>query len=240
MARLSESDYRKTLEVVYAAGEVDGPIAFPEPVLEAIRELVPCDVVCFHERSATPGRVLVYTGDPLGRVTPEIRAAHRQLEHEDPLQPSNGARKLTDVVLLREFRRQDFYMEVHRPLGIEYMIWLYLDPLLTDARLELDRADCDFGERDRRVLDLLLPHLRQHLRAAARRLRAQPSLRNLTPREREVIARVAEGRTNGEVGRLLGISPETVRKHLENAYRKLDAHTRTGAVAAAFGHTRDE
>jgi DNA-binding CsgD family transcriptional regulator len=32
----------------------------------------------------------------------------------------------------------------------------------------------------------------------------------------------------------LGISPETVRKHLENAYEKLGVHTRTGAVAALF------
>ena len=54
MARLAESDYRKALEVVYAAGEVDGPLAFPEPVLETLRELVPCDVVTFHERSASP------------------------------------------------------------------------------------------------------------------------------------------------------------------------------------------
>lgn len=240
MARLSESDYRKTLEVVYAAGEVDGPTAFPEPVLQALRELVPCDVVCFHERSASPDRVLVYTGDPLGEMKPEIRAAHRRLEHEDPVQPGYGARKLTDVVRLRAFRREDFYVEVHRPIGVEYMIWLYLDPLRTDARLEFDRADCDFGERERSVLDLLLPHLRQRLHAAARRSAAQPGWPHLTPREREVIARVAEGRTNGEVGRLLGISPETVRKHLENAYRKLDAHTRTGAVAAAFGHIHDE
>ena len=34
------------------------------------------------------------------------------------------------------------------------------------------------------------------------------------------------------VARMLWISPGTVRKHLENAYEKLDVHTRTGAVAA--------
>ena len=33
---------------------------------------------------------------------------------------------------------------------------------------------------------------------------------------------------------MLWISPGTVRKHLENAYEKLDVHTRTGAVAALF------
>ena len=41
---------------------------------------------------------------------------------------------------------------------------------------------------------------------------------------------------NAEIGCVLGISPETVRKHLENAYAKLGVHTRTAAVAAAFGN----
>ena len=45
MTRLLEADYRKALDVVYAAGEVEGPVAFPEAVLQSFRELVPCDVV---------------------------------------------------------------------------------------------------------------------------------------------------------------------------------------------------
>ncbi len=85
------------------------------------------------------------------------------------------------------------------------------------------------------MLDLLLPHLRQLLRAATRRPAAQGPAAELTSREREIIAHVAQGRTNHEIGRLLGISSHTVRKHLENAYDKLGTHTRTGAVAAAFG-----
>jgi DNA-binding CsgD family transcriptional regulator len=237
MARLVESDYRKSLEVLYAAGEVDGPLAFPEPVLAVVRELVPCDVVTFHERSWRPEWVLAYTGEPVGEITPEIRAAHRRLRHQDPLRPAEGARTLTDFVSTREFRRTEFYDLVHSPLGVEYMLWLYLDPGCTDARLEFDRADADFSERDRKLLELLLPHFRQLLRASTRRRAATGRAAQLTPREREVIAHVAEGRTNKEIARLLGISPHTVRKHLENAYETLGAHTRTGAVAAAFGHT---
>lgn len=237
MARLVESDYRKAFEVLYAAGEVDGPLVFPEPVLTVLRELVPCDVVAFHERTWRPEQVLVYTGEPVGPMTPQIRAAHRRLKHQDPLRPAEAARTLTDFVSLREFRRSEFYTLVHRPLGIEHMLQLYLDPGRTDARLEFDRVDSDFGERDRNVLDLLLPHLRQLLRAATRRPAALGRPAELTPREREVIAHVAEGRTNSEIGRLLGISSHTVRKHLENAYEKLGTHTRTGAVAAVFGQS---
>ena len=57
----------------------------------------------------------------------------------------------------------------------------------------------------------------------------------LTRREREILALVAEGMTNAEIAARLWISSGTVRRHLENAFSKLDVHTRTGAVRAAFG-----
>ena len=53
----------------------------------------------------------------------------------------------------------------------------------------------------------------------------------LTRRQREIVALVAEGKTNAEIARQLWISPGTVRRHLENVFAKLDVHTRTGAVA---------
>lgn len=237
MARLSEADLRKMLGLLRAAGDVDGPQPFPAPVLEALRELMPCDVVTFHERSDRPERVLVWAGEPVGEMTVEIREAHRRLRHEDPVRRVAGARTLSDFIRMREFRRSDFYNFVHRPLGIEQMLSFYLEPQETDARFELDRSGSDFGDRDRRVLELLLPHLRQFLRAARRRAPAVAAADPLTPRERTVLAHVADGRTNGEVAQLLGISPLTVRKHLENAFEKLGVHTRTAAVAAAFGRS---
>src|SRR5262249_22478676 len=116
------------------------------------------------------------------------------------------------------------------------MMRLWLDPTgAGGARFEFEPEDRDFGERDRAVLDLLLPHLRQfRRRARMRRSSNRPS--TLTPREHEILECVAEGGTNSEVARLLGISPDTVRKHLENAYAKLGVHTRTGAVAVLAGH----
>jgi DNA-binding CsgD family transcriptional regulator len=55
----------------------------------------------------------------------------------------------------------------------------------------------------------------------------------LTPREREVLALVGDGKTNAEVADELWISPGTVRRHLENVFAKLGVHTRTAAAAAA-------
>jgi DNA-binding NarL/FixJ family response regulator len=56
----------------------------------------------------------------------------------------------------------------------------------------------------------------------------------LTRREREVLRLLADGLSNAEIGERLSIGPETVRTHVRKAMRKLDADTRTQAVAQAL------
>jgi DNA-binding CsgD family transcriptional regulator len=58
----------------------------------------------------------------------------------------------------------------------------------------------------------------------------------LTVRELEVLAHVAEGRTNAEIAAALVVSPHTVRRHLQNVYRKLGVHSRTAATAHVLQH----
>lgn len=57
----------------------------------------------------------------------------------------------------------------------------------------------------------------------------------LTPRETEVLAAAAQGMSNKEIARELGISLHTVKFHLESLTRKLHAQGRTEAVAKAIG-----
>jgi DNA-binding CsgD family transcriptional regulator len=243
MARLSESDYRQVLDVLYEAAAVEGPIPFPDPVLKALRQLVPCDVVSYHERLGGRATV-VFAGEPRGPMTPEIRDATRRTWNKCPLTPVANARKYSDVLTPRAFHRLELYQECARPLGVEDMFRLWLDPRgEAGARLEFDRAQRDFSERDRAVLDELRPHLEQFRRRANRRCAHRRMSRvaaRLTAREREVVELVAEGMTNAEVARVLWLAPGTVRKHLENAYEKLEVHTRTAAVAAAFGSFRSD
>ncbi|MGH3446592.1 MAG: helix-turn-helix transcriptional regulator [Nocardioidaceae bacterium] len=56
---------------------------------------------------------------------------------------------------------------------------------------------------------------------------------SLTPREQEILALVAQGRTNGEIGRQLYISAKTVSVHVSNILSKLGASGRTEAAAVA-------
>ncbi len=65
------------------------------------------------------------------------------------------------------------------------------------------------------------------------RLTTRPSATVLTAREQEVLALVAAGRSNGEVGRALFISTKTASVHVSNILAKLGAASRGEAVALA-------
>jgi CheY-like chemotaxis protein/DNA-binding CsgD family transcriptional regulator len=60
----------------------------------------------------------------------------------------------------------------------------------------------------------------------------------LTLRESEVLYWVAKGKTNRDIGDILGSSPATVKKHLERVYEKLGVETRTAAAAMAMQKVR--
>ncbi|WP_337877583.1 DNA-binding response regulator [Caldimonas sp.] len=57
----------------------------------------------------------------------------------------------------------------------------------------------------------------------------------LTAREAEVLYWVVQGKTNRDIGDILGASPATVKKHLEHVFEKLGVETRTAAAAVAIG-----
>ena len=67
---------------------------------------------------------------------------------------------------------------------------------------------------------------------AASSTRSPSSL--LSDREIEVLARVSHGDSNKAAARALGISPSTVRTHLENVFRKLECTTRAAATLKAM------
>jgi DNA-binding NarL/FixJ family response regulator len=71
--------------------------------------------------------------------------------------------------------------------------------------------------------------------------RARDPLEGLTPRERDVLALMAEGRSNSGIARVLWLAEGTVEKHVRNIFQKLrlpdapDDHRRVLAVIAFLG-----
>jgi two-component system response regulator DesR len=63
--------------------------------------------------------------------------------------------------------------------------------------------------------------------------RADGNATPLSPREREVLALVAQGATNREIAAALHLSPHTIKEHTSSLYRKLHARNRAEAVQRA-------
>jgi LuxR family maltose regulon positive regulatory protein len=78
------------------------------------------------------------------------------------------------------------------------------------------------AERARRLLD-----------EAAFRSRDSSPLKELTPREREVLHLITRGLTNGQIAEQLVVSEHTVHRHVTNLLRKLDLPSRAAAAAVA-------
>lgn len=65
---------------------------------------------------------------------------------------------------------------------------------------------------------------------------AQMLLGDLTERERQILALLAEGRRNEDIALRLQISPQTVQTHVRNILAKLRVHSKLEAVAFAVKH----
>lgn len=148
--------------------------------------------------------------------------------------------RLTDEVDLANFTRSQLYCELLAPHGGRFQAAAVLD--VDDGQvtlLSLYRHDHDFDDRELERIELVRRPLAAALQLRAARAWAladeQPdadAIERLTPRQREVVALVADGLTNRQIGRRLAISERTARKHLEDAARTLGATSRTQVAAA--------
>ena len=74
---------------------------------------------------------------------------------------------------------------------------------------------------------------------AARRVdQAQPARPRLTPRQRDCMVLAAQGKSDWEIGKLLGISESTVHKHIEDAKRRFGVSTRIQLVVRGLAEAR--
>jgi transcriptional regulator EpsA len=89
-----------------------------------------------------------------------------------------------------------------------------------------------------RILELIMPYLHCALiRVTSNRItnivQTSKSSKTITDRESEILQWVHLGKTNWEISSILDISPLTVKNHVQNILRKLDAQNRGQAAAKA-------
>jgi transcriptional regulator EpsA len=97
----------------------------------------------------------------------------------------------------------------------------------------------EVGERHAYWLRLLTPHLHQALAQALPGIEdyegrlSAPAARRLSPRQREILHWLHEGKTNGEIAQILGLTAVNVKYHVDQIYAKLEVRSRAQAVAKA-------
>jgi DNA-binding response OmpR family regulator len=107
---------------------------------------------------------------------------------------------------------------------------------VSGERIEsLDRvAGLLLGGDDYLVKPFAPDELLARLKRLVRRTAAEPSHTRLTPREREVLGLLADGKRGPDIAAELVISPKTVSTHVDRILAKLGVNSRAQAVALAY------
>jgi DNA-binding NarL/FixJ family response regulator len=328
---VSERDAAALLEVTAELAFLDDARTFPPRFVGLVAGLLGNDNANYCELDRRNRRVVLNCCWEAGAE--EVVVDEPEEEHWWQLleqHPSCGRRKrsgdwttphtISDFATMRELRRLPIWNELYRPYGINYWLDMGLPMHRGHSRVFISvRGTRDFGDREKRLLALLEPHLERRARdvetaavavdavasvaeagdeaqdvvlatvrgtiefasprsrallrryfgiangrlpasllsgtlvghAPGGRLTVRTArvdglvvlllgeddgrVERLTVRQREILALVAEGLTDVQIGERLAIASATVRKHLEAVYDRLEVHNRTAAAALCRG-----
>jgi DNA-binding NarL/FixJ family response regulator len=169
--------------------------------LEVVAQVGDADALLARVRDLEPDVALVDVRMPPTHTDEGLRAAE-EIRQRYPA---------TAVLVLSQNLELEYALRLveDRPERVGYLLKERVGRVehLLDAVERVAAGECVV---DRAIVDELL----------ARRRRADP-IEDLTPREREILALMAEGRSNHGICRALWLSPKTVETHIRGAFSKL-------------------
>jgi DNA-binding CsgD family transcriptional regulator len=238
-------------------GDVQGLLDLDEladGLLATLQRNFPSDFASINDIGPDRERVIAVISPPQPE---ELHRAFGEYAFQNPLiahhmRTLDGrAYRFSDVISVEEYHQLDLYQHLYKPMGVEYQIAFTLPA--TAGRvlaIALSRGDRDYSDEERDLINRARPFLIQAWRNAIEHtaLRDEVAARapgsrlpssvpagafadhGLTARETDVLVLVARGRSNRDTAAILGISPRTVQKHLENCFRKLGVSDRSAAA----------
>jgi len=258
MAQLSSSDCEKLLALAGELYTLNDVGSLPQHLLRALRSIIPHEFGGCHLIELSK-HFIAACYDPEPTPLPARHKDFWRLAQNHPLNRvlfAGPARawKLSDVISRQAFHSTEFYNALYRPLQVDCELVAALPDHQAPSGfflISLHRRRDDFSERDRMLLNLLLPHVANARRQARQRNEssamngaappAEPDafsewLREHTPwqltqRECEVLFWLSQGKTNSEIGRILGIAERTAETHALHIYPKMGVENRFNAIA---------
>ena len=168
-----------------------------------------------------------------------VRAVENAALLLERLNGDRPALAVVEVELPGQVSGLEVMRELHERFGVELPVIL----VSAERTTALDRtAGLMLGADDYLVKPLDPGELLARVRRSLRRSPSGNGNGNgrpnghatLSPREREILALLASGKTQREIAAALVISPKTVATHIQHLLSKLGVHSRAQAVAAAY------
>lgn len=162
-----------------------------------------------------------------------------------------SAVSISELMSREEFTRLDMYTQFFTKFSVEDQLTVAYVENGYAKGLSINRATWGFTNDERHALTQIarcvFPHYRLLQRAEGLLTNELPLIEvttnafvlhsdtlGITPREAELLGEVARGQSNKQIASACGISEGTVRKHLENAFRRLGVSNRVSAITKSM------
>jgi len=186
-----------------------------------------------------PHLAAVYrNAEAVGELQTQLATLHQGLEANGRavilLGPGRRIRQMS--ARARDLLTSHFHWSDRSVLPAPVDDWLRRQGLTVDASVAPLRPLVVERDDRRLTIQILRDRGGPFLLLNERKLRIAPAdiaSLGLSPRETEVLAWLAHGKSNAEIAAILGLSPATIKHCLERVYGKLDVGTRAAATAVA-------
>ncbi len=238
-----QADLKKVLAFLAELHEIVPAQDFGAHLVRLTEQLIPGVLVGFDEITPGGGYKLSHNASLSTSEERHYFGVLTQFYDQNPVHAhihTPGAApvaRISDLASRRAFQDTDLYRQFFRHLEIEAQIHVILPVRSGSASLSISHR-YDFDDELVKLFRLLAPHMALAHGNALRfseleqaQSQTQPTTGGLlTLREEEVLHWIREGKRNGEIAIILGISERTIEKHVENILAKLRVETRSAAA----------